>query len=310
MKLSRMCCFIMASTALFSCSTIHKGPENHIFSVNAVPAFDIGTIDKLDSNKFEVKYTIDDQKVFRYVQYLKDTLRKKVKQGRVGEESFSTFQVVTAALASAFSASTGVHPDVVTSLAGLSALSPDIADIISAGEKAKAYAQTLEMIESADAAYIQARAQATSSSNALIPSSTLTPQGAVLFVSTVASLKVMRDALLGTIPKVEDLEKAMGKYAQFAMAESEIEVEVPKANLAANKSINANKTLYSREIILYKGDEIAKCSSSTPAVLTVTCTSANKDSITLQAESVGNAKVTVLSNSGELTTVDVTVKEI
>ena len=310
MKLSRMCCFIMASTALFSCSTIHKGPENHIFSVNAVPAFDIGTIDKLDSNKCEVKYTIDDQKVFRYVQYLKDTLRKKVKQGRVGEESFSTFQVVTAALASAFSASTGVHPDVVTSLAGLSALSPDIADIISAGEKAKAYAQTLEMIESADAAYIQARAQATSSSNALIPSSTLTPQGAVLFVSTVASLKVMRDALLGTIPKVEDLEKAMGKYAQFAMAESEIEVEVPKANLAANKSINANKTLYSREIILYKGDEIAKCSSSTPAVLTVTCTSANKDSITLQAESVGNAKVTVLSNSGELTTVDVTVKEI
>ena len=248
--------------------------------------------------------------MFRYVQYLKDTLRKKVKQGRVGEESFSTFQVVTAALASAFSASTGVHPDVVTSLAGLSALSPDIADIISAGEKAKAYAQTLEMIESADAAYIQARAQATSSSNALIPSSTLTPQGAVLFVSTVASLKVMRDALLGTIPKVEDLEKAMGKYAQFAMAESEIEVEVPKANLAANKSINANKTLYSREIILYKGDEIAKCSSSTPAVLTVTCTSANKDSITLQAESVGNAKVTVLSNSGELTTVDVTVKEI
>ena len=310
MKLSRMCCFIMASTALFSCSTIHKGPENHIFSVNAVPAFDIGTIDELDSNEFKVKYAIDDQKVFRYVQYLKDTLRKKVKQGRVGEESFSTFQVVTAALASAFSASTGVHPDVVTSLAGLSALSPDIADITSAGEKAKAYAQTLEMIESADAAYIQARAQATSSSNALIPSSTLTPQGAVLFVSTVASLKVMRDALLGTIPKVEDLEKAMGKYAQFAMAESEIEVEVPKANLAANKSINANKTLYSREIILYKGDEIAKCSSSTPAVLTVTCTSANKDSITLQAESVGNAKVTVLSNSGELTTVDVTVKEI
>ena len=310
MKLSRMCCFMIASTALFSCSTIHKGPESHIFSVNAVLAFDIGTIDKLDSNKFEVKYTIDDQKVFRYVQYLKDTLRKKVKQGRVGEESFSTFQVVTAALASAFSASTGVHPDVVTSLAGLSALSPDIADIISAGEKAKAYAQTLEMIESADAAYIQARAQATRSSNALIPSSTLTPQGAVLFVSTVASLKVMRDALLGTIPKVEDLEKAMGKYAQFAMAESEIEVEVPKANLAANKSINANKTLYSREIILYKGDEIAKCSSSTPAVLTVTCTSANKDSITLQAESVGNAKVTVLSNSGELTTVDVTVKEI
>ena len=310
MKLSRMCCFIIASTALFSCSTIHKGPENHIFSVNAVPAFDIGTIDELDSNEFKVKYAIDDQKVFRYVQYLKDTLRKKVKQGRVGEESFSTFQVVTAALASAFSASTGVHPDVVTSLAGLSALSPDIADITSAGEKAKAYAQTLEMIESADAAYIQARAQATSSSNALIPSSTLTPQGAVLFVSTVASLKVMRDALLGTIPKVEDLEKAMGKYAQFAMAESEIEVEVPKANLAANKSINANKTLYSREIILYKGDEIAKCSSSTPAVLTVTCTSANKDSITLQAESVGNAKVTVLSNSGELTTVDVTVKEI
>ena len=310
MKTLKFCLLLGMGVNLLGCTTIHKGPGTHLFSVNPVPAFDIGTIDSLENTKLSINYQINDQKVFKYVQYLKDTLRKKVKQGRVGEEYFSSFQVITAALASAFSASTGVHPDVVTSLAGLSALSPDIADIISADEKARAYAQTLEMIEAADAAYIQARAQATRKSAELIPTDVLTPQGAALFVSTVAALKVMRDALLGTIPKVEDLEKAMGKYAQFALAEALVTIDAPTADLTTNKTIKTSKPSYLREVLLYKGEEIIKCSSSTPSVVKVACTSATKDRIDLQAKGVGEAKITIIGSKGEMTTIDVVVKEV
>lgn len=60
MKLLRMCCFIIVSMVLFSCLIIYKGFESYIFLVNVVFVFDIGIIDELDSNKFEVKYIIDD----------------------------------------------------------------------------------------------------------------------------------------------------------------------------------------------------------------------------------------------------------
>ena len=311
MKTLKFCLLLAMGASLLGCSTIHKTSDSHLFAINPVPAFDIGTIDSLDDAKLGINYQINDQKVFKYVQYLKDTLRKKVKQGRVGEEYFSSFQVITASLASAFSASTGVHPDVVTSLAGLSALSPDIADIINADEKARAYAQTLEMIEAADAAYVQARAQVTSQSSVLIPNNVLTPQGAALFVSTVAAVKVMRDALLGTIPKVEDLEKAMGKYAQFALTEALVTIDVPAADLAANETVKpAKKPSHSREVLLYKGEAITKCSSSTPAVVKVTCISATKDRIELQAESVGEAKITIIGSKAETTTIDVVIKEV
>ena len=294
---------LITFSILTGCSTIHEGKESHIFAVNPVPAYDIGTIQNLKT--FNVDYSINDKKVFLFSHYLKDTLRKKVKQGRVGEETFASFQVIFAALASAFSASTGVNPDVVTGLAGLSALSPDMANIINAGEKAKAYSQALELIEAAEALYLQSRAQVANDKTDLIPEDQLTPQGAALIVSSSAALKVMRDTLLGAIPKIEELEKAMGKYARFSMTDNLIKVEVTSTDLTMKK-ISNNKDNYKREVLVYKGEAISNCSSSAPLVASVSCDDPD-DRITISPIAIGDSVISVISDKGELTTVRITV---
>lgn len=291
------------------CSTIKKSPDSHPLSVNPVPAFDVGNIKYYEAQKnTDVDTKISDEKVYKFVHYLKDTLRKKVKQGRRGEESFATIQVVFAAFASAFSASTGVHPDVVTALSGLSALSPDLASIVSPGDKAVAYSQALDLIEAADALYLQNRAQINSDATELVPSDQLSPQGAALFVSTVSSLKVMRDALLNTIPAVEDLEKAMGKYSQFSFAQNQVEVEIESSDLDDRAIKTEMQPQYISEVLRYKGGQIESCSSQFIAVVTVECTSADKDRIVLTPLRVGKSKISVISEKGELSTLEVNVK--
>lgn len=291
---------------LVGCANSYSKKDVSIWDVDPVPSFHITEIE--DFTAVNTKFNITDQKVYKFVFLIEDTMRKRVQQGRKGEELFSGVQVLLAAFASAFAASTGVHPDVVVTLSGLSALTPEIANVLDAGTKAKAYSQALDMIEKAEAQYVNARAQLSSTENALIPSDRLTSEGAALFVTTISSLKVMRDSLLGTIPSVEELERALGKYAQFTLNTNIVNISKAKislidgGNLLTEQSQNLNVT----ELIVIKGGKLSVCSSSSPKIVKVDNCNGNS-AISLTPLAIGESVVTVVSQAGLKTTIKVEI---
>jgi hypothetical protein len=316
---------------LTGCSNIHKRDSVGIFDSTPLPTFMPLNVTEIDNVTLGVDdFKITDERVYKFAFILRDTLAKKVKQGRVGEELFSGLQVILSTFAAAFSASTGVHVDVVTALAGLSSLTPDIADIISAGDKAKAYSQGLDLVEAAISKYIETAMPNVPAGGDLISKSKLTAEGAQLFVTTVSSLKVTRDALLLTIPDIEVLAKATGKYELFAMNTNSIDINVSAAeldgstaaagaNTAAITAANINAAAmnigvlskvaqkrYIKESVVVKGKKLRFCSSETPAVATVLSCAGNQ-TITIEPHAEGTTVITVINDTGGKASITVNV---
>ncbi len=318
MKLIPLCA---AASILAGCSNVYQHKDADFYDVKTTPPLhllEVSNAKNSDPNlnqNLNLDYNITDQRVYKFTYLVEDTMRKRVDHGRTWEEGLSAMQVILAAFASAFSATTGVHPDVVTTLAGLSALTPDIADIINAGDKAKAYSQGLELIEAANAAYISARSSAIAGGGALIPNK-LTPEGAALFVSVMSTLKVMRDALLQTLPSEEDLAKATGKYSLFSLDTTEVNIELakngPAGLLTATAGLptaltEAGQNYYTRVVSVVRGGKLAQCASDAPSVAVVTACSGS--AMTIQPKMFGTAHVTVVAENGSRAVVKVLVKQ-
>lgn len=313
MRVIGLTVILSCSILSFSCSNTYYKEDVKSIDVQTTPPFDIleisaSTNPSLDSKAFE----ISDKSVYKFTYLIQDTMRKRVVHGRKWQEGLSALQVIFAAFASAFSASTGVHPDVVTTLAGLSALTPDIENIINAGDKARAYSQALDLVETANSTYISGRAESAGAKGKLIPDDTLTPEGAQLFVSVMATLKVMRDALLETIPSPEDIAKASGNYSLFRLNTNSVDIAVQKSNLqfisAADSSpytlLTSAVSYYKRNLTVVKGATIKRCSSDSESIVTVSCTG-NELELTPKME--GAATITVVSKSDNVATVNVKV---
>lgn len=319
MKLIPLCA---AASILAGCSNVYQHKDADFYDVKTTPPLHLMEIidkDGKDANleqTLTLNYEISDQHVYKFTYLVEDTMRKRVDHGRVWEDGLSAMQVILAAFASAFSAGTGVHPDVVTTLAGLSALTPDIADIINAGDKAKAYSQGLELIEAANAAYISARSTVVTDSDKLIPGDKLSPEGAALFVSVMSTLKVMRDALLQTLPSEEDLAKATGKYSLFSLDTTQVNIELakngPAGLLTATAGLptaltEAGQNYYTRVVSVVRGGKLAQCTSDAPSVAVVTACSGA--AMTIQPKMFGTAHVTVVAENGSRAVVKVLVKQ-
>jgi hypothetical protein len=314
MNCKKLILLLTLSLALASCSNTYDHKDAGWLDVKPTPPLHLLEIDDNDTNIEglpEVDYNITDQKVYKFAYLVEDTMRKRVDHGRKWEENLSAMQVILAAFASAFSASTGVHPDVVTTLAGLSALTPDIANIINAGGKAKAYSQGLELIEAANANYIRARSEAAAGANGAIVPDSLTPEGAALFVSVMSTLKVMRDALLQALPSEEDLAKATGKYSLFALDTNVLTItETPLSQFApaTETSINlteAAQTYYTKVVSVVRGAKLAQCSSDSPAIaLVADCTGST---LTIVPKAQGTANIMVVSENGSRAVVKVEI---
>lgn len=297
----------------FSCSNTYYKKDVKSIDVQTTPPFDIleisaSTNPELDDEAF----VITDKSVYKFTYLIQDTMRKRVVHGRKWQEGFSALQVIFAAFASAFSASTGVHPDVVTTLAGLSALTPDIENIINAGDKARAYSQALDLVEKANSTYISGRSESGGAKGVLIPDDKLTPEGAQLFVSVMATLKVMRDALLETIPSQEDIAKASGNYSIFRLNTNSVDISVQKSNSKFINSADSSpytllpnaEVYFKRSLTVVKGATIERCSSNLESIVAVSC-SGNELELTPKME--GEALVTVVSKSGNIATVNVSI---
>ncbi|AFR03669.1 hypothetical protein PEC301653_17370 [Pectobacterium carotovorum subsp. carotovorum] len=307
----------LTTTLLFisGCAGTYNNKNASPFDVRPTPPVHILEVDDNIKDPAKINFKINDQTVYKFSYLVEDTMRKRVDHARKWEEGMSSIQVLFAALASVFSAATGVHPDVVTTLSGLSALTPDLSNIINAGEKSKAYAQGLDLIESANSTYLQERVESVKSNKPLIPDDTLTPEGAALFVSVMSTLKIMRDALLQTIPSQTDLAKATGKYNRLTLDTNLVEINITKvqgnASLLNSESTaiftlnDEGKKYFSRTISVVKGDALKTCVSDSPNIVKVTACSGNI--FTLEPMMQGEANITVVNESGNKASVTVKI---
>ncbi|APE03116.1 hypothetical protein BM526_15420 [Alteromonas mediterranea] len=295
---------------LFGCSGVYHKPDVGDFDVRTTPSFSLLEASKATNTAIDdSSFDLTDRQVYKFTYLLQDTMRKRVDHGRKWEEGLSALQVVFAAFASAFSASTGVHPDVVTTLAGLSALTPDIENIINAGGKARAYSQALDLVEKANATYVRSRAEVASGKDDLIPKEQLSPQGAQLFVSVMATLKIMRDSLLETIPDQEDIAKATGNYELFRLNTNNVDIKVDSSkakfvdtvgDTSPFKLKSEAQKYHKVTLSLIKGKEINRCSSSAESVAVVSCTG---DKVNITPLQEGKTKITVVNDSGNIVSV-------
>ncbi|MCU1797617.1 hypothetical protein CUU45_10080 [Pectobacterium polaris] len=307
----------LTTTLLFisGCSGTYNNKNASPFDVRPTPPVHILEVNDNIKDPPTINFKITDQTVYKFSYLIEDTMRKRVDNARKWDEGMSSIQVIFAALASVFSAATGVHPDVVTTLSGLSALTPDLSNIINAGEKSKAYAQGLDLIESANATYIQGRVESVKGGQLLIPSDTLTPEGAALFVSVMSTLKIMRDALLQTIPSQTDLAKATGKYNRLALNTNLVEIDITGAKNNAHLSNSGSTTLFTlndegkkyftRTISVVKGDALKTCVSDSPNIVKVTACSGN--AFTIEPIMEGEANITVVNENGNNDSVKIKV---
>ncbi|MEQ9879260.1 hypothetical protein ABRP92_14840 [Pectobacterium aroidearum] len=308
----------LTTTLLFisGCANTYNNKNASFFDVKPTPPVHILEVNDNIKDPAKINFQINDRTVYKFSYLVEDTMRKRVDHARKWEEGMSSIQILFAALASVFSAATGVHPDVVTTLSGLSALTPDLSNIINAGEKSKAYAQGLDLIESANSTYLQDRAESIKSNEILIPDNILTPEGAALFVSVMSTLKIMRDALLQTIPSQTDLAKATGKYNRLALDTDLVEIDITKAKENAHLSNPENTTLFTlneegkkyftRTISVVKGDALKTCVSDSPNIVKVTTCSGN--SFTIEPIVQGKATITVINESGNKASVEVKIQ--
>jgi hypothetical protein len=314
MRPARLITLLIASLLILGCSNTYFKDDVELLDVKTIPPFDLLEIAQHTNPKIDDSaFVISDKTVYKFTYLLQDTMRKRVVHGRKWQEGLSAIQVIFAAFASAFSASTGVHPDVVTTLAGLSALTPDIENIINAGDKARAYSQALDLVEKANSTYISTRAETAVSSQALIPDSDLTPEGAQLFVSVMATLKIMRDALLETIPSQEDIAKASGNYALFRLNTNSVEIKVDSSiakfiDKAGDTKpyglLPYSQTYHETSITVVKGSTIERCSTSAGNIASVSCTATE---VTIKPQHEGTANITVVSKAGDIAMVFVDI---
>jgi hypothetical protein len=299
---------LTACLLLASCTNAYHHSGSGFWDVKSTPPLHLLEIgDEANLNeKLNIDYKITDQKIYKFAFLVEDTMRKRSDQARKSDEWTSAAQVILAAAAAAVSTASGAHPDTVALLAGASALTPDVLNIINAGVKARAYAQGLELVENANAAYIKARAEAVANKAEDIVPASLTPEGATLFVSVMATLKVMRDALLQTLPTEEDLLKAKGKYGLFSLDTNQLIIDIPQA-IGANSTNgleSEDQAYFTRVISVIRGSKLAQCISDSPAVATASC---QDNVLTVVPQSRGKAKINVVSESSNRTVVNVEI---
>ena len=186
----------------------------------------------------ECKAGVSDACVLRFADEVKTTLRERMNNARLARTGGGIIQVLTAAISAMFTGTTGASAlGTSTILSGVSAIIPDLSEVIGAKERAEAYSEGAQSIEDAQALYLQEIAEAEKGQDHTVISATkLTPPGAKLYGATVASIHVVEKALTGQIPSLEELQKMRGKKPEEPTAGTEKKPEASGASPSASAS--------------------------------------------------------------------------
>jgi len=237
------------------------------------------------------KLTVSDAQVVVYADTVKNTLRERMNNARIARTVGGFVQVVTAAVSAMLTGTAGGSVvGAATILSGTSAIIPEVSEIIGAKERAEAFGDGVKAIEIAEAHYLQRVAKMKGGGQ--ISNDKLTPPGAALYESVVASVHLVEARLIGQLPRVEDLQKATSDFSKMDLMPSVVTL---KAN---------DKTT----IKVSHGGPATAVASDNDMIATVE-TSDSGYAATITAKRAGDAVITFANGRGGSITVDVTVTQ-
>lgn len=167
-------------------------------------------IDVVECSETEL---INDLQIIRCATKLEQTLRQRYNNARVARNGGGVVQVITAATSSMLTGVAGANALTAgTILSGISAIMPEVSDVIEAKGRAEAYADGMKSIGNALAIY---RTSIAESNDGGLYFSRLTPAGAALYATLRAAISVVEDRLAGLLPSTEDLRKSRSEIQRF-----------------------------------------------------------------------------------------------
>ena len=156
---------------------------------------------------------ISDLQIIRCASKIEETLRQRYNNARVARNGGGVIQVITAATSSMLTGVAGANALTAgTILSGISAIMPEVSDVIEAKGRAEAYADGMKSIGNALAVY---RTSIVDNSDGNLDFSKLTPAGAALYATLRAAISVVEDRLAGLLPSTEDLRKSRSEIQRF-----------------------------------------------------------------------------------------------
>jgi hypothetical protein len=133
--------------------------------------------------------------------------QSRMRKGWLTRRISETIRIITASAAGGFGISSHKETEVITALAGASAITPPLQQTWKAGETAMAFQQGVAMITEGETEYYLGIA----SRNGDVNNDKLSKEGAELFKRVTSAITVVTKTLAGQIPTIQELEAAKGK---------------------------------------------------------------------------------------------------
>jgi hypothetical protein len=159
----------------------------------------------------------NDKQIVRCASQVEEILRQRYNNARVARSGGGLIQVITAGASSLITGLGGANGLTAgTILSGISAMMPEVSNVIEAKDRAEAYADGMKSIGTALGVY---RMSIVESNDGAMNSFRMTTAGATLYVTLRAAISVVESRLANLLPSTEDLKKARSELDRFEKVE-------------------------------------------------------------------------------------------
>lgn len=231
-------------------------------------------------------HSITDHHILAFTNQVRNALRQRMNFARLARSISGTVQVLTAASAAALSGFSGGSAIAIASLAGTSAIIPELQEIFDAKDRAVTYQQGVALIEQAEGRYLKKL----SASTQAVTNGRLSPAGAELYFEVVSSIKLVEIALSSQIPDIKDLENANGILHNT--------IKVVPDSLILQETDTTTFPITS-ELVLLKNGPAVSIVSSDFNVVEASISPTNQYVINVTTKKIGDAFITITNGEGE-----------
>lgn len=175
---------------------------------------------------------ISDLQIVQCASRVEEGLRQRYNNSRLARTEGGIIQVLTAGVSSMLTGIAGANGLTAgTILSGISAMMPEVSNVIEAKDRAEAYSDGMKSIGTALGVYRQSIAE---SHDGIMNSGTITPAGATLYTTLRSAVSVVESRLAGLLPTTKELMQARSELERF----ERIEVIPPELSLLREATAN------------------------------------------------------------------------
>lgn len=160
---------------------------------------------------------ISDLQIVQCASRVEEGLRQRYNNSRLARTEGGIIQVLTAGVSSMLTGIAGANGLTAgTILSGISAMMPEVSNVIEAKDRAEAYSDGMKSIGTAFSVY---RTSIAESHEGTVDSTKITPAGATLYTTLRSAISVVESRLAGLLPTTKELMQARSELERFERVE-------------------------------------------------------------------------------------------